>query len=94
VVSRHTDECNVIFDVVARQARVVFDTPKGRDSTEDRIGLDGSAGRSKLAATAPVTHLCSAISRYGVVPQFVKGTFNWGLIMVMVAMSSDSCCKA
>lgn len=82
----HTDEGNVIFHIVARETRVVFNTSKGRNPRENGVCLQ--KGQLGTQATLQLwrLYLRPAVTGQGIVPQILKRAFNWLLVVVMVAM--------
>lgn len=67
----HTNEGDVVLRVALRgQALGIWQTSKGGDTREDRVGLWKSDQYEMPGSMFPsMTYLCASVTRYGIIPQ-------------------------
>jgi len=82
----HTNERNVVVDVLVGEAGCVWQAAKGRDSREHGIGLLAPSMPSSGELAGMETNLCTSISRQRVIPETLKRT-RYGILVVVTVVA-------
>ena len=82
-IVRSSEERNVVFDLVGREAGCVLEAAESADAREDRVRLKLSTKPIMINLESGCKYLGTTVARQCVVPEALVGTFDRSLVIVM-----------